>query len=480
MRNCLRFYIDGAWVAPASDLEKEVIDPSTEKPIARIAMGTAEDVGHAVAAAKAAFTMFSRTSPAERVELLAGLEYAYTERLEEFARRISLEMGAPIKYSREVQAQCGSLHIATAIETLRAFEFERLQGTTLVVKEAIGVCGLITPWNFPINTLVSKVLPALAAGCCVVLKASELSPLSALLFAEAIDAVGFPKGVFNLVNGDGPVAGEALAAHPDVAMISITGSTAAGIRVAKVAADTVKRVHQELGGKSANILLLDADLEKFVPMSVAACYRNSGQSCSAPTRLLVHRDQLAQVEQLAAFFVQTMKVGLPSDETTVLGPVVNQTQFDKVQRLISSGLQEGAKLIAGGVGRPSGFDRGYFVRPTIFSEVTPNMRIAQEEIFGPVLSILPYDSEEEAISIANGTVFGLAAYVQSSNLEGARRVASRMHAGTVHINFPPYDTRAPFGGYKQSGNGREYGAYGLDDFLELKAITGFHEIAGSS
>lgn len=473
MREASQFFIGGEWVAPAGRGQADVINPATERVIGQVALGNAEDVSRAVAAAQAAFPAYSCSTPAQRIALLERLEAEYHQREPEFAQLICEEIAAPIGYAREVQAPAGRLHIRTAIEVLRDFQFETQQGTTRVVKEAIGVCALITPWNFPLNTVVSKVVGALAAGCCVVLKPSELSPFSAVAFAQAVSAAGFPAGVFNLINGSGPEVGEALAAHPDVAMVSITGSTAAGIRVAKVAADTVKRVHQELGGKSANLVLPDADLQTAVPQSVLACFRNSGQSCSAPTRMLVHASQLRAAEQLAAATAAGLKLGDPLDASTTLGPVVNRSQFERVQKLIASGLEEGARLVTGGPGRPEGLATGFFVKPTIFSDVRPGMRIAQEEIFGPVLAILPYETEEQAIAIANGTRFGLAAYIQSSDRERARRLARRLQAGTVHINFPPYDTHAPFGGYKQSGNGREYGAHGVDEFLEVKAVTGY-------
>ena len=467
------FFVGGQWVKPAAPRHIEVINPATERPVGRVALGTAVDVDRAVAAATAALASWSRTSAGQRIALLRALDEEYHRREPEFAGLICDEIGAPISYSRQAQAPLARQHIRAAIDVLGTFPFEAQQAGTRVVKEGIGVCALITPWNFPLNTVVSKVVGALAAGCCVVLKPSELSPFSAVAFAQAIEAAGFPPGVFNLINGTGPEVGQALAVHAGVAMVSFTGSTAAGIRVAKAAADTVKRVHQELGGKSANIILQDADLERIVPLSVAACMRNSGQSCSAPTRLLVPRGLQRRVEELATAAVAMLKTGDPLDPSVTLGPVVNRRQFDRVQDLIASGIAQGAKVVTGGAGRPPGLEIGFFVRPTVFSEVTSSMRIAQEEIFGPVLVMLPYDSEDEAVSIANGTAYGLAAYIQSPDLERARSLARRLQAGTVHLNFPPYDPYAPFGGYKQSGNGREYGAYGVDEFLETKAITGY-------
>ena len=467
------FFVGGQWVEPATLRHTEVINPATERPVGRVALGNPVDIDRAVAAATTALASWSRTSVGQRIALLQTLDEEYHRREPEFAGLICDEIGAPITYSRQAQVPLARQHIHAAIEVLRTFPFETQQNTTRVMKEGIGVCALITPWNFPLNTVVSKVVGALAAGCCIVLKPSELAPFSAVAFAKAIEAAGFPPGVFNLVNGTGPEVGEALAAHSSVAMVSFTGSTAAGIRVAKVAADTVKRVHQELGGKSANIILPDADLQRIVPLSVAACMRNSGQSCSAPTRLLVPRGLQRTVEELAAVAVAMIKMGDPLDPSATMGPVVNRRQFERVQDLIASGIAQGAKVVSGGAGRPPTLQTGFFVRPTIFSEVTSSMRIAQEEIFGPVLVMLPYDSEDEAVSIANGTAYGLAAYIQSPDLERARSLARRLQAGTVHLNFPPYDPYAPFGGYKQSGNGREYGAYGVDEFLETKAITGY-------
>jgi aldehyde dehydrogenase (NAD+) len=382
-------------------------------------------------------------------------------------------MGAPKELAHRAQAGMGTAHLSKMIETLENFEFEELRGSTLISKEAIGVVGMITPWNWPINQIMCKVAPALAAGCTMVLKPSEIAPLNAIIFAEAMHEAGVPKGVFNLVNGDGPTVGEAIARHPGVDMVSFTGSTRAGILVAKAAADTVKRVHQELGGKSANILLDDVDLKKAVKLGVESVMRNSGQSCNAPTRMFVpaqlHEDALA----IAKATAEPLKVGAPSAESVFLGPVVSDTQYDKIQRLIESGIKEGATLVTGGPGRPEDLNRGYYVRPTVFGGVTDEMTIAREEIFGPVLSILPYESEAEVIARANDTPYGLASYVQSGSLERARKVAAQMRSGNVYINYPAWDAGAPFGGYKQSGNGREYADFGLEEFLEIKGTVGY-------
>jgi aldehyde dehydrogenase (NAD+) len=473
MSHALQFYIDGAWVDPVTPARLEVIDPATEEAFAEISLGTAADVDRAVAAAKAAFPAFSRTSRDERLALLRRVLTAYQARYAEVAATLSREMGAPAALAMNSQAAMGTAHLNKMIEALEQFEFSFRRGSTLIVKEPIGVCGFITPWNWPINQIVCKVAPALAAGCTMVLKPSEIAPLNAILFAEAMDAAGVPKGVFNLVNGDGPTVGHAISSHPDIDMVSFTGSTRAGVLVAKAAADTVKRVHQELGGKSANIILEDADLTRAVTRGVTGCFGNSGQSCNAPTRMFVpaslHDEALGIAAQAAAGF----RVGPPNAEGTNLGPVVSQTQYDKIQRLIEAGIAEGAQLVVGGPGRPEGLNRGYYVRPTIFGAVKPEMTIAREEIFGPVLAILPYRDEAEAIRLANDTVYGLAAYVQSGSLAHARAVAAEMRAGNVYLNYPAWDAGAPFGGYKQSGNGREYGEFGLAEFLEIKGIVGY-------
>lgn len=474
MSHALQFYIDGAWVNPAGGLKTlDVIDPSTEEAFAQIALGSQADVDKAVAAARAAFPAFAATSKQERVALMRRLLEAYKARYAEVADTLSREMGAPKELAHRAQAGMGTAHLSKMIETLENFEFEELRGSTLISKEAIGVVGMITPWNWPINQIMCKVAPALAAGCTMVLKPSEIAPLNAIIFAEAMHEAGVPKGVFNLANGDGPTVGEAIARHPGVDMVSFTGSTRAGILVAKAAADTVKRVHQELGGKSANILLDDVDLKKAVKLGVESVMRNSGQSCNAPTRMFVpaqlHEDALA----IAKATVEPLKVGPPSAESVFLGPVVSEVQYDKIQRLIESGIKEGATLVTGGPGRPEDLNRGYYVRPTVFGGVTDEMTIAREEIFGPVLSILPYESEAEVIARANDTPYGLASYIQSGSLERARKVAAQMRSGNVYINYPAWDAGAPFGGYKQSGNGREYADFGLEEFLEIKGTVGY-------
>lgn len=473
MSNSLKFFIDGAWVDPMVPSLLDVIDPSTEEAFTQISVGSKGDVDRAVAAAKAAFVSFSVTEPAERLALLKRILEVYNERYEDIAQAVSREMGAPISFAREAQAWAGRAHLESTIAAFEEFAFSELRGSTMIVREPIGVCALITPWNWPLNQIVCKVAPAIAAGCTVVLKPSEIAPISGVIFAEVMEAAGTPKGVFNLVQGRGPDVGQVMAGHPDVDMVSFTGSTRAGIIVAKTAADTVKRVAQELGGKSANIILPDADLETAVRKGVEGCFGNSGQSCDAPTRMLVPAEWHDEALLIAREAAEAHTVGDPQAEGTVLGPVVSDVQFNKIQRLIETGIEEGALLVTGGPGRPEHLNRGYYVRPTIFGHVTPDMTIAREEIFGPVLSILPYETEEQAIEIANDTVYGLAAYVQSGDLGHARRVASRMRAGSVYLNYPDWDTMAPFGGYKQSGNGREYADWGIHDFLEIKGIVGY-------
>jgi len=473
MSHNLKFYIDGAWVDPEVPAVLDVINPATEEAFAQISVGSKADVDKAVAAAKKAFVTFSKTSHADRLALLKKILEVYNKRFEDIAQAVSAEMGAPLSFAREAQAWAGRAHMEATIEALEAYKFSEKRGSTTVVKEPIGVCALITPWNWPLNQIVCKVAPAIAAGCTVVLKPSEIAPMSGLVWAEVMEEAGVPKGVFNLVNGTGPDVGQVMAGHPDVDMVSFTGSTRAGIIVAKTAADTVKRVAQELGGKSANIVLPDADLETAVTKGVQGCFGNSGQSCDAPTRMLVPADRHDEALGIAKVAAEAHKVGSPTAEDTDLGPVVSQLQFDKIQRLIEAGIKEGATLVTGGLGRPEGLNRGYYVRPTVFGNVTNDMTIAREEIFGPVLSILPYSTEEEAIAIANDTVYGLAAYVQSENLDHARAVAREMRAGSVYLNYPDWDTHAPFGGYKQSGNGREYADWGIHDFLEIKGIVGY-------
>lgn len=468
-----RFYIDGEWVTPLEPRFEPVINPATEEEICKIALGNAGDVDRAVMAARRAFPSFSRWSRSERIQLLQRIKEGFAKRHEELARTVSEEMGAPIKAASAAQVAAGPNHLEEMIKVLAEFQFEKPRGSTLIVREPIGVCGLITPWNWPINQVICKVAPALAAGCTMVLKPSEIAPLSALIVAEILHDAGVPPGVFNLVNGDGPGVGEALAAHPEVDMVSFTGSTRAGIQVAKAAADTVKRVAQELGGKAPNILLPDCDWERSVTLGVARCFGNSGQSCSAATRMLVPVQQHERLAEMAARVADGYRVGSPDEEDTQLGPLVSQAQYDKVQRLINEGIAEGAQLVAGGPGRPEGLERGYYVRPTVFAQVHNQMTIAREEIFGPVLVIIPYESVEQAIEIANDTPYGLTAYVQGTDLDQARRVAAALRAGAVHINYPPMDRGAPFGGYKQSGNGREWGEWGLSEFLETKAVVGY-------
>jgi aldehyde dehydrogenase (NAD+) len=470
-----RVFIDGEWVLPQGHARSTVIDPSTEQPIADIALGSAQDVAVAVAAARRAFASWSVTSTQSRALLLDRVHALILERAELFAQAISLEMGAAIRFARSTQVPVAAEHIRVARDNLGSYPFLSHRGDVAILREAIGVCGLITPWNWPLYQITAKVGPALAAGCTVVLKPSELSPLSALLFAELVHDAGIPPGVFNLVSGNGPEVGAALSAHPDVDMISITGSTRAGVLVAQAAAPTVKRVAQELGGKSPNVILPDADLARCVPAGVAAAFRNVGQSCSAPTRMIVPRERLEEVERLASEAACAFVVGDPHAPQTTHGPVANRAQFNRVQEMIGIGIAEGARLVCGGPGRPEGLDRGYYCRPTIFSAVHPQMQIAQEEIFGPVLSIIAYDSVDEAVEIANGTVYGLGAHVQGKDLVAARAVAARIRSGQVHINHPAWSPHAPFGGYKRSGNGREYGIEGLEEYLETKAILGFDQ-----
>lgn len=471
--NDTKFYIDGAWVSPVTPKLHTVINPATEETAGQISLGSRADVDKAVAAARRAFPSYSQTSVQERIALLQRIVECYEARKEELARAMTLEMGTPITFSREVQIAMGVGQFKQMAETLKTYEFDQVVNDTLVRREAIGVCGLITPWNWPMNQVTVKLAAALAAGCTVLLKPSELSPLSAIILAEVLHAAGVPRGVFNLVNGDGPAVGAAMSSHPDIDMVSFTGSTRAGILIAKAAADTVKRVTQELGGKSANIVLPDADLKEAVSSGLLTCYKNAGQSCIAPTRMLVHRCQQDAAREIAKQTVAQIKVGDPMDPSVVIGPLANKPQFDKVLSMIEAGIREGATLICGGSGRPAGVNRGYFVRPTVFADVTPDMTIAREEIFGPVLSMMTYDSEDEAIAMANNSTYGLAAYVQSKDLAHAQRVAAKLRAGRVYLGpaRPIFD--APFGGYKRSGNGREMGPWGLEEYLEVKAMIGY-------
>jgi aldehyde dehydrogenase (NAD+) len=472
MTEYLDFYIDGRWVPPVVPRTLDVIDPATEEPVARISAGSAADVDRAVAAARRAFDTWGRSTRDERVTVIERVIAAYQARLDEIADTITREMGAPASLAKAAQAPAGLAHLKNALRVLKEYPFEEVRGTTRIWREPVGVCGLITPWNWPMNQILCKVAPALAAGCTMVLKPSEIAPLSGVLTATVLHEAGVPAGVFNLVNGEGPVVGAALSAHPAIDMMSFTGSTRAGVAVAKSAADTVKRVSQELGGKSANIILDDADLPRSVKIGVRACFNNSGQSCNAPTRMLVPRARMAEAVAIAKDAAQALVVGDPRAEGTTLGPVASAAQFQKVQRLIEQGLAEGADLVTGGPGRPEGLARGYYVKPTIFANVRNDMTIAREEIFGPVLCVLPYDTEEDAIRIANDTPYGLSGYVASGDPQRALRVASRLRTGMVHINGAPVDYMAPFGGYKQSGNGREWGDFGVEEFLEVKAVMG--------
>ena len=475
MREYTQFYINGQWVDPVKPNSFDVINPATEEVCAHISLGSEEDVNRAVAAAKAAFETFSRTSVKERIELLESCVEVYQKYYNDIADAIREEMGAPKELAAGAQAYCGLGHLQEAAKILKTFKFEEDLGPHRVFKEPIGVCGLITPWNWPVNQISCKVAPALAVGCTMVLKPSEVAPLSAYLYAKVMDEAGVPAGVFNLVNGDGPVVGTALSKHPDVDMMSFTGSTRAGTLVAQNAAPTVKRVTQELGGKSPNIVLEDADLEKAVTGGVLHMYNNTGQSCNAPSRMLVPRAKLAEAEAIAARVSESVVVGDPAADGTTMGPVVSEVQFNKIQGLIEKGIAEGAKVVTGGPGRPDGISKGYFIRPTVFSGVNNDMTIAREEIFGPVLAMIPYDTEEEAIRVANDTPYGLAGYVQSEDIKHAREVASRIRAGNVHINGASGGFDVPFGGFKQSGNGREWGAHGFTDFLEIKAVEGYGE-----
>jgi aldehyde dehydrogenase (NAD+) len=472
MKDLTKFYINGQWVNPLVARDLAVENPATEETIATISLGAAADVDAAVAAAKAAFPGYSRVTVEERISLMENLLKIYMDRYDEMSMAISTEMGAPISFASAAQADCGRGHINAAIEALKKFEFERQVGSTRIVKEPIGVCGFITPWNWPINQISCKVAPALATGCTMVLKPSEIAPISGYLFTEMMDQAGFPAGVYNMVNGDGPGVGAVISSHPDVDMVSFTGSTRAGILVAKAASETVKRVTQELGGKSPNIIFEDADLETAVSSGVAHMMGNTGQSCNAPSRMLVHSSVYDKAVEIAKQTAAQVAVDDPKKEGGHLGPLSSRVQFDKVQGLIEKGIEEGAELVAGGPGKPGGFATGYFVKPTVFAGVNNQMTIAQEEIFGPVLTMIPFDTEEQAIEIANDTPYGLAAYFSTSDKERANRVAGQLRAGMISLNSASQDYAAPFGGYKQSGNGREWGEYGFDDFLEIKGITG--------
>lgn len=473
MRERNQFYINGRWVEPHVQRISPVVNPATEETVGTISLGSRTDVDDAVSAARSAFEGFAATEKAERLALLDRVLEQFRARYEEIALAICEEMGAPLGFARKSQAACGTGHLVFTRKALADIDLEvRLNSTTTILREPVGVAGLITPWNWPINQIACKVAPALAAGCTMVLKPSEIAPFSAHLWAEVMHSAGVPEGVFNLVNGDGPGVGSAIAAHPDIDMVSFTGSTRAGIEVALAAAPTIKRVTQELGGKSANILLDDVDYDAAVVGAVRDCMSNSGQSCNAPTRLLVPADSVERVTEIAAAVAGRLVVGDPKDPNTDLGPVVSEAQFHKVQAFIRQGLDEGATLVAGGTGRPSHLQVGFFVKPTVLAEVEPDNAVAQEEIFGPVLSIMSYRSVDEAVHIANATPYGLAGYVSSADPARAQDVARRLRVGMVHINGADGDFAAPFGGYKHSGNGREWGRAGIEEFLEIKAIMG--------
>jgi aldehyde dehydrogenase (NAD+) len=469
------FYINGKWTAPATPRTLDVRNPATEEVIAQISLGSQADVDRAVAAARAAFESFSQTTVAERVALLERIVAEYNRRAQDLTAAVTAEMGAPTWLARDAQVPLGATHFTQAIEALKNYQFERQFGSTLVRREPVGVCALITPWNWPLYQIGCKVAPALAAGCTMVLKPSELAPLDALIFAEVLDAAGVPPGVFNLVNGDGPTVGAALSSHKDVDMVSFTGSTRAGIDVARNAATTVKRVAQELGGKSANILLDDADLATFVPAGVQACFMNSGQACAAPTRMLVPQHLHEEVARLAKASAEGTVVGDPLKDGVKVGPLISGAQFERVQGYIRKGIEEGAALIAGGPGKPDGLSIGHYVKPTIFANVRNDMAIAQDEIFGPVLVIIPYKDEDDAVRIANDSQYGLSGFVVSKDIERARKVARRFRSGQVRLNGAKHDFSAPFGGYKFSGNGREFGVFGLEEYLEAKSICGYFQ-----
>jgi len=472
MREYLQFYINGAWVDPVAPKQIAVINPATESAAGHISMGSAADVDRAVKAAHAAFASYSQTSVDERVALLERVIAEYKKRYADMAAAITEEMGAPAMLAEKAQAAMGVAHLQSALAVLKTYAFQEARGTTMVVKEPIGVCGLITPWNWPVNQIACKVAPALAVGCTMVLKPSEIAPFSAQVWTEVLHAAGVPTGVFNLVNGDGPTVGAAIASHPLVDMVSFTGSTRAGIEVARNAAPTVKRVHQELGGKSPNLILPDADLKRAVTAGVRGVMNNSGQSCNAPTRMLVPNAMMDEALAIAKSVAEATTVGAPASGAA-LGPVISATQWDKIQTLISAGIAEGATLVAGGPGKPAGLETGYYVKPTILGHVNNQMTVAREEIFGPVLVILGYDTVDQAVDIANDTPYGLAAYVSGTDVEATRKVASRLRAGQVNINSAPPDMMAPFGGFKQSGNGREWGDHAFGEFLEVKALLGY-------
>ena len=473
LANATKFYINGEWVEPLSQDRLDVINPATEQAINQIAMGNVQDADRAVQAAAKAFESFSQTSKQERIELLERIIASYQKFMPAIAEAVSDEMGAPTGLANAAQAPSGLGHLMTTLAVLKDFEFEEDLGSARIVREPAGVCGFITPWNWPLNQIVCKVAPAIATGCTMVLKPSEVAPNNAVLFAEVMHDAGVPAGVFNLVNGDGPTVGAALSSHPLIDMMSFTGSTRAGVEVAKAAAPTVKRVSQELGGKSANIILDDADMAKAISRDVFGLCMNSGQSCNAPTRMLVPNARMDEAAAIAKAAAENVTVGDPKAEGVVIGPVVSAVQFEKIQGLIQKGIDEGATLQAGGTGRPDGLNAGYFVKPTVFSHVTNEMTIAQEEIFGPVLSLIGYEDDADAVRIANETLYGLSGYISGPE-DRAKKMARQIRTGNVHLNGAPVNNQAPFGGYKQSGNGREFGQFGLEEFLEVKAILGYN------
>lgn len=472
MHNYLQFYINGEWVLPVNASTLDVLNPANESVCAQISIGSPTDVDLAVNAARNAFETFGHSSKKDRTEILQAIIATYKARYNDIADAISEEMGAPTALAIKSQTGAGLAHLKTALKILNDFQFEQTICNSLIRKEPIGVCGLITPWNWPINQITCKVAPAIATGCTMILKPSEIAPLSAYIFTEIIDKSGVPAGVFNMINGDGAGVGTALSSHPLVDMISFTGSTRAGSLVAQNAAPTIKRVTQELGGKSANIILDDADFESAVKRGVFSLFSNTGQSCDAPSRMLVPRKKMEQTAEIAKQAASKVVVGDPKNETTTMGPLVSNIQFEKVQNLIHQGLEQGATLVCGGLGKPEGLEQGYFVKPTIFSQVDNQMHIAREEIFGPVLCIIPYDNEAEAVQIANDTPYGLAAYIQGKNHQQIDKIARQLRAGNIYINGQSGGVETPFGGYKQSGNGREWGEYGFADYLEIKTISG--------
>ena len=470
-----QFFIDGEWQTLSDRPTMDLVNPATEQVSGKLHLGNEDDVDRAVKAARNAFPGFAATSLNERIDLLQSITDGYKARFDDIGSAISEQMGAPKKFAVRFQAGAGLSHFKQVLKIIQTYNFERDINATRVIREPIGVCGMIVPWNWPMNQITCKVAPALAAGCTMVLKPSELAPGPAIILAELLEEAGVPRGVFNMVQGEGPVVGAAIARHPDVDMVSFTGSTHGGIAVAEAAAPTIKRVGQELGGKSANILLDDVDFEDAVTRGVTLCFRNSGQSCNSPTRMLVPRASMVEVAEIAKHAAEGIRVGDPNAEATVMGPVVSEKQWSGIQGHIRSGINEGATLVTGGLDRPDDLPAGYFVQPTVFADVTPDMTIAREEIFGPVLSIMAYDDEAHAVTIANDTPFGLAAYIESADLARAQAMARRVRAGMIHLNGAVADPSAPFGGYRHSGNGREWGLHGLEEFTEIKAVMGYAE-----